>query len=49
MTKIEEAKFERFINLLAELIMKYGESVLEGIEKKNKDCSVGKSAPNKQT
>lgn len=34
MTKSEEAKFERFINLLAELIMKYGDRVLEEIEKK---------------
>jgi len=33
LTKIEEAKFERFINLLAELIMKYGDRVLEEIEK----------------
>ena len=35
MTKSEEAKFERFINLLAELIMKYGDRVLEDIEKEN--------------
>jgi len=35
MTKSEEVKFERFINLLAELIMKYGERVLEEIEKDN--------------
>ncbi len=34
MTKIEEAKFERFINLMADLIVKYGDRVLEEIEKK---------------
>ena len=38
MTKSEEAKFERFVNLLADLIMKYGDRVLEEIEKEeNKD------------
>lgn len=32
-TKIEEANFERCVNLLADLIMKYADKVLEEIEK----------------
>ena len=42
MTRIEEANFERFINLMADMIMKYGPRVLEEIEKENKGCEEGK-------
>lgn len=43
MTKIEEAKFERCVGFLADMIMKYADKLLEDIEKENKECLVGVS------
>ena len=48
MTKIEEAKFERFIGVLADMVMKYGPMLLKDIEKENKECPAGKMVSKNQ-